>query len=128
VEARAREQDHDAGDETARQAEQRLDRAARGAERDEVLDALDLLAGWYRDLVVVGAGAEHTALNSDRLDDLRADALPERARAAESAVEACREAWRVYEELNLQQNIALEALFIRLRRVLAAGLVPVSHT
>ena len=58
--------------------EQRGKRAGRGAEREEVLDALDLLAGWYRDLMVVAAGAEGAVLNSDRLAELSADGLPER--------------------------------------------------
>jgi len=41
-----------------REAEQHIRRAERGAEREEILFALDELAAWYRDLVVVAAGAE----------------------------------------------------------------------
>src|SRR3954451_22941863 len=37
---------------TEREAEQRLRRAQRGAEREELLAALEELAAWYRDLVV----------------------------------------------------------------------------
>ena len=42
----------------AREAEQRVRRAQRGAEREELLAQLEELASWYRDLVVVGVGAE----------------------------------------------------------------------
>ena len=59
--------------ETPRETEQRGKRAGRGAEREEVLDALDLLSGWYRDLMVVAAGAEGAVLNSDKLAQLSAD-------------------------------------------------------
>ena len=38
----------------AREAEQRVRRAQRGAEREELLAQLEELAAWYRDLVVVG--------------------------------------------------------------------------
>ena len=56
-----------------REAEQRVRRAGFGAEQDEILASLDDLAAWYRDLVLVGAGAEAAVVNADRLDDLRAD-------------------------------------------------------
>src|SRR5204863_8500099 len=40
-----------------REAEQYVKRAERGAERDEILLALEELAAWYRDLLVGGVGA-----------------------------------------------------------------------
>ena len=55
----------------AREAEQRVRRAGFGAEQDEILASLDDLGAWYRDLVLVGAGAEAAVVNADRLDDLR---------------------------------------------------------
>ena len=58
---------------TGRDADQRIRRAQRGAEREELLASLDGLAAWYRDLVVVAAGAPGTAVHADRLDDLHAD-------------------------------------------------------
>ncbi len=103
--------------ETKRDLDQRARRAERGAERDEVLTALDVLAGWYRDLVVVGAGAEGAALNSDRLAELAEDARPELAVRAEGAAEAVRDTWRSF-EFQVQSGLALEALFVRLRREL----------
>ena len=60
----------------AREAEQRVRRAQRGAERDELLAGLEALEAWYRDLVVVAAGAEAAAVHADRLDELREDAAP----------------------------------------------------
>ena len=104
-----------------REAEQRVRRAERGAEREELLLMLDELGAWYRDLVAVAAGAAGVAVNADRLDQLREDATPERAIASEQAAELVREAWRAFEELNVQAGLALEALFIRLRRALATG-------
>jgi DNA polymerase-3 subunit delta' len=52
----------------AREAEQRVRRAARGAEREELLASLEELALWYRDLVVAGAGAEAAVVHADRLE------------------------------------------------------------
>jgi DNA polymerase-3 subunit delta' len=104
-----------------REAEQRLRRAARGAEREEILLALDELAAWYRDLVVVGAGAPEVAIHADRLDELREDGTRERMLGAEAAAERVRETWRLFEELQLQAGLALEALFVQLRRELASA-------
>ncbi len=101
---------------TARDAEQRVRRAQRGAERDELLAGLEALEAWYRDLVVVAADAEDAAVHADRLDDLREDAAAGAAEGAVRAAEAVREAWRVLDEFNLNPSLALEALFVRLRR------------
>ena len=62
---------------TTRDAEQRVRRARRGAERDELLAGLEALEAWYRDLVVVAADAEDAAVHADRLDDLREDVAAE---------------------------------------------------
>ena len=102
----------------AREAEQRVRRAQRGAEREELLAQLEELAAWYRDLVVVGVGAEQAAVHVDRLEELRADATRERLLGAERAAEAVRETWRRLEEFNLAPQLALEALFVRLAREL----------
>jgi DNA polymerase-3 subunit delta' len=107
----------------AREAEQRVRRAARGAEREELLTCLEELGAWYRDLVVVAAGAESAVVHVDRLEQLREDGVRERMAGAEAATEAVRETWRLYEELQLQAGLMLEALFVRLRRKLATVLV-----
>jgi DNA polymerase-3 subunit delta' len=104
---------------SARDAEQRARRAARGAEREELLAQLEELAAWYRDLVAVAVGAERAAIHLDKLDLLRADASRERILGAERAAEAVRQLWRELEELNLAPQIALEALFVRITRELA---------
>jgi DNA polymerase III subunit delta' len=104
---------------TGREAEQRVRRAQRGAERDELLAALEELEWWYRDLVVLAAGAETAVVHVDRLDELRADATRERSQGAERACELLRAAWREAEELQLSVPLALEALLVRLRRELA---------
>jgi hypothetical protein len=70
---------------------------------------------------VVGVGAEGVAIHSDRLEELRADALRERIAGAERACELVRETWRAFEELQLSAQLALEALLLRLRRELAPG-------
>jgi DNA polymerase-3 subunit delta' len=115
------EQELETLDLPAREAEQRVRRAARGAERDELLAALEELASWYRDLVVVAVGAERAVVHADRLDVLAEDATTERLAGAERACEIVRETWRAFEEFNLSPPLALEALFIRLRRELGAA-------
>ena len=101
---------------TAREAEQRLRRAQRGAERDELLAALEELDAWYRDLVVAAVGADDAVVHFDRLAELRSDASQERMPAAELACELVRQAWREAEELQLSMPLAVEALLLRLRR------------
>ena len=103
-----------------RERDQRVRRAQRGAEREELLAQLEELAAWYRDLVVVAVGAERAAIHVDRLAHLRADATRERLIGAERAAEAVRDAWRELEEFNLAPQLALESLFVRLERELAA--------
>jgi DNA polymerase III subunit delta' len=105
---------------TGREADQRIRRAQRGAEREELLALLEELESWYRDLVVVAAGAEAAAVHVDRLEELRTDATRERMHAAEEACELVRAAWRQAEELQVSTPLALEALLIRLRGELGA--------
>jgi DNA polymerase-3 subunit delta' len=104
---------------SGREAEQRVRRAQRGAERDELLAVLEELESWYRDLVVLAAGADRAVVHVDRLDELRSDATLERLLGAERACEVVRAAWREAEELQLSTPLALEALLVRLRRELA---------
>ena len=108
---------------TAKETEQRLRRAARGAEREELLASLEELAAWYRDLVVMAAGAEGALVHADRVEELREDGTLERLEGAERAAELAREAWRSLEEFQLSARLALEALFVELRRAFAGVLV-----
>jgi DNA polymerase-3 subunit delta' len=119
AEARDAEEARIAGLElTPREAEQRVKRAARGAEREELLAQLEELGAWYRDLMAVAVGAESAAIHLDKLPELREDATRERLVGAEHAAEAVRETWRALEELNLAPQLAFEALFIRIGREL----------
>jgi DNA polymerase-3 subunit delta' len=106
-----------------REAEQRVKRAQRGEEREAVLEALEELADWYRDLVVVAVGAERAVIHFDRLAVLAEDASLERLAGAERAAEAVRESWRRFEEFQVNSSLALEALFVQLQRELASGLL-----
>ena len=119
AEARAEAEAAATGEESSREHEQRVRRVGRGAEREEILDALDILSSWYRDLVVAAAGAEGAVVNSDRLTELAEDGVSERSLAAERAAEAVRETWRSF-EFQVQTGLALEGLFVRLRRELAS--------
>jgi DNA polymerase III subunit delta' len=117
------EQELEGLDLPAREAEQWLRRAARGAEREELLLALEELGAWYRDLVAVAVGADRAAIHVDHLEALHEDATPERSAAAEAAAQLVRQTWRELEELQLQAPLAFEALFVQLRRAFAGSLV-----
>ncbi|HKI93536.1 MAG TPA: hypothetical protein VJ986_14635, partial [Gaiellaceae bacterium] len=105
---------------SGREAEQRVRRAQRGAERDELLAVLEELEWWYRDLVVLAVGAESAVVHVDRLEELRADATRDRLGSAETACELVRAVWREAEKLQVSTPLVLEALLVRLRRELAA--------
>jgi hypothetical protein len=102
----------------AREAETRVKRAARGAEREELLAQLEELGSWYRDLVAVAVGAGAAAVHLDKLPLLEEDATRERLIGAERAAEAARESWRAMEEFNLAPQLALESLFVQFAREL----------
>jgi DNA polymerase III subunit delta' len=97
----------------AREAETRVRRAARGAEREELLAQLEELSAWYRDLVAVAVGAGSAAIHLDKLPLLEEDATRDRLVGAERAAESVRESWRAFEEFNLSPQLALEALFVQ---------------
>ena len=59
-------------------------------------------------------------VHSDRLAQLLEDASRELLLGAERAAEAVRETWRSFEEFNITASLALEALFVELRRELAS--------
>ncbi len=102
----------------AREAETRVRRAARGAEKEELLASLDELGLWFRDLLAVAAGARTAVANADHAAALDEDVLVGRGseQGAEAAVLIVREAWRVAEEFNVAPGLFLESLFIRLSR------------
>jgi DNA polymerase III subunit delta' len=126
VEARESEQSAvESLDLPTREVDQRVRRAAFGAEREELLAGLEGLEAWYRDLLIVAAGAEAAVVHGDRLEDLREDAARDLTDGAVAAAEAVRETWRALEEFNLNASLVLEALFIRLRRAFVGAARPI---
>src|SRR4029077_6087459 len=99
-----------------RGARARASGAAGGAGGEELLASLEELATWYRDLVAAAAGAESALVHVDRAAELREDGTLERLEGAERAAELVRETWRRFEEFQLSPGVALEALFVELRR------------
>jgi DNA polymerase-3 subunit delta' len=102
---------------TAREIAEESKRAGR-RRRTEILDlGLELCAAWFRDLAAAGTGAEEVVFNRDRLEQLCFQAAkldPARARAAAEAVQETRRGL----DLNVSEELALEALFFRLEREL----------
>jgi DNA polymerase-3 subunit delta' len=86
--------------------------------RTEILDlGLELCAAWLRDLAALACGAEEVVFNRDRLEALRSQAAgldPARARRGAEAVQEARRGL----ELNVSEELALEALFFGLGRML----------
>jgi len=86
--------------------------------RTELLDlGLSLTAAWFRDLAALAADAPDVAYNRDRLDRLRSQAGgldPARARGAAELVQDTRRRL----DLNVSEELALEALAVRLQRLL----------
>jgi len=87
--------------------------------RTEILElGYELCAAWLRDLAAVASGAEEVVFNRDRLELLRSQAAgldPARARGGAELVQETRRGL----ELNVSEELALEALFFRLERLLA---------
>lgn len=86
--------------------------------RTEVLDlGLSLAATWLRDLAATASGAADVAFNRDRLSDLQSLSSgldPNRARRAAELVQDTRRRL----DLNVSEELALEALSFRLERLL----------
>ncbi len=87
--------------------------------RTETLDlALELSAGWFRDLAATSSGADDLVFNRDHLADLRSRAAtldPARPRHAAELVQDTRRRL----DLNVSEELALEALAFRLQRIFA---------
>jgi len=87
--------------------------------RTEILDlGFELCAAWLRDLAAVASGAEEVAFNRDRLEQLRAQAAGLDPASARRGAELVQEARRGL-NLNVSEELALEALFFRLEALLA---------
>lgn len=128
----ALEADREAG--LARSARDVADEAKRAGRRrrTELLDlGLRLLATWYRDLAATAAGAPELAHNGDRLAELEAAAAALSSAAPSghtqsAAVNAARRAAELVQDtrrrldLNVSEELALDALSFRLAQVLSA--------
>jgi DNA polymerase-3 subunit delta' len=115
----ALEEDKTAG--IKRSAKEITDGAKRAGRRrrTEILGlAFELCATWLRDLAAVAAGAEEVVFNRDRLDQLRTQAQGLDPAAARRGAELVRETRRGL-ELNVSEELALEALFFRLESLFA---------
>ena len=87
--------------------------------RTEILAlAFELCATWLRDLAAVASGAEEVVFNRDRLDVLRSQAQGLNAADARGGAELVQETRRRL-DLNVSEELALEALFFRLESLLA---------
>jgi DNA polymerase-3 subunit delta' len=102
-----------------REAVEQVKRVERRA-RTRALDlALGLCSAWFRDLAAVAAGAEDVVLNIDRLDALREDAAGMDPASARFALEWVLDTRRRL-RLNVSEELALEALWLRLHSTLSA--------
>ena len=119
--ARERLEDDEAGRKrSAREIGEEARRVGR-RRRTEVLDlGLELCAAWLRDLGAVSAGAEEVVLGTDRISELRQDAAGLDSMAARRCVELVQDTRRRL-DLNVSEELALEALFFRAQRQLAAA-------
>jgi DNA polymerase-3 subunit delta' len=86
--------------------------------RTELLDlGLSLAASWFRDLAATAAGATEVVYNRDHMSQLQSQAAgldPNRAREAAELVQDTRQRL----DLNVSEELALEALSFRLAAVL----------
>ena len=98
-----------------KQAEERARREEARLRRVAAQDAVDLLGAWVRDLWVVACGASDVLWNYDRADELAgaAVATPEYYARLMAAVARTRK--DLY--LNIDQKLALQALFARFEEV-----------
>jgi DNA polymerase-3 subunit delta' len=96
---------------------ERIRRSRRRAETRALDLALQVAALWYADLAALAWGADELVRNTDRLEQLRADASsdPPRLIAAVDLVEETRRRF----QLNVSEELACEALAYRLERELA---------
>ena len=103
----------------AREIADRAKRAAR-RRRTEVLDlGLELTAAWFRDLAAIAVGATTVIYNRDRLAALQSQASRLDPAGPRHAAELIQDTRRRL-NLNVSEELALEALFYRLERELAA--------
>ncbi|MHB1389630.1 MAG: DNA polymerase III subunit [Thermoleophilia bacterium] len=87
------------------------------ARRRELNFALDVMESWFRDLLVMGAGAGDAVLNKDYELELEDRALPSRLAGYRQALQAIA-ATRGKLGYNVDMELALQAMFFKLQEVL----------
>jgi DNA polymerase-3 subunit delta' len=102
-----------------RESELQARRARRRAHTASLDLSLELVSIWFRDLIAVASGREAQAFNLDRPDELAADAGGREIGRLIDCLDLCEDTRRRLER-NVLEDLALEALFNRLRRT-AAG-------
>jgi DNA polymerase-3 subunit delta' len=101
-----------------REHELQARRARRRAHTAALDRSLELVALWFRDLVSIASGAESETFNVDLLGELREDAAGREPAALIECLELCEDTRRRLER-NVLEDLALESLFNRLRRLAA---------
>lgn len=108
-------------DEGVKHTKTEIEEAVRRAQRKTRTGMLDLglhlAAAWARDWATVSAGAPTLAFNADRLDLLEAQAARIELGQAREAVTRIQETRRSF-QLNVSEELALEALAFRLEKIL----------
>jgi DNA polymerase-3 subunit delta' len=98
-----------------REYELQARRARRRAHTTSLDRSLELIELWFRDLVAVASGSKAQVFNADRAAELVADAEGRDVRRLIECVDLCEDTRRRLER-NVLEDLALEALFNRLRR------------
>jgi hypothetical protein len=98
-----------------REFELQARRARRRAHTASLDLGLELVSRWFRDLIAIACGREAQVLNLDRMDELAADAHGRSPERLIDCLELCEDTRRRLER-NVLEDLALEALFNRLRR------------
>jgi DNA polymerase-3 subunit delta' len=99
-----------------REYELQARRARRRAHTATLDQSLELVELWFRDLVAVASGSEALLFNADRIAELAEDAEGRDSGRLIACVELCEDT-RLRLERNVLEELALQALFSRLRRL-----------
>lgn len=102
---------------TRKQLEQDAHRRESAARREELMLALDFLATWFRDLMVMACGAGDAIHNKDFELELEGLSLPSKA-PGYAAAAATVEAARAKLGYNIDLELAMQAMFHELQEVL----------
>jgi DNA polymerase III subunit delta' len=99
-------------------------------DRDVALDAIEIALSWVRDLLVVKTGSSGSAIiNSDLLDRIVFAAEHLSTEQLLSIYDELLKSTELIEaEINVNRNLVLDVLLLRIRRILAGDLVPVAAT